>query len=255
MADTVSDDAAPEALPEATPETSSDAAPPAPRAADVVAGLAAVRHQIAQAAEDAERDPASVALVAVSKTIPAAGILPALEAGQRLFGENYVQESKAKWPALRERYPDVELHLVGPLQSNKAREAVELFDVIHGLDRLSLAAALAKEIARAGRAPKLLIQVNTGDEPQKGGVSPAQVDSLLSACRETHGLAIQGLMCIPPAEAPPSAHFALLARIAERHDLPILSMGMSADYPAAIQMGATHVRVGTAIFGARARKA
>jgi pyridoxal phosphate enzyme (YggS family) len=254
MADTVSDDAAPEALPEATPETSSDAAPPAPRAADVVAGLAAVRHQIAQAAEDAERDPASVALVAVSKTIPAAGILPALEAGQRLFGENYVQESKAKWPALRERYPDVELHLVGPLQSNKAREAVELFDVIHGLDRLSLAAALAKEIARAGRAPKLLIQVNTGDEPQKGGVSPAQVDTLLSACRETHGLAIQGLMCIPPAEAPPSAHFALLARIAERHDLPILSMGMSADYPAAIQMGATHVRVGTAIFGARARK-
>jgi pyridoxal phosphate enzyme (YggS family) len=254
MADTVSDDAAPEALPEATPETSSDAAPPAPRAADVVAGLAAVRHQIAQAAEDAERDPASVALVAVSKTIPAAGILPALEAGQRLFGENYVQESKAKWPALRERYPDVELHLVGPLQSNKAREAVELFDVIHGLDRLSLAAALAKEIARAGRAPKLLIQVNTGDEPQKGGVSPVELDSLLSACRETHGLAIQGLMCIPPAEAPPSAHFALLARIAERHDLPILSMGMSADYPAAIQMGATHVRVGTAIFGARARK-
>jgi len=254
MADTVSDDAAPEALPEATPETSSDAALPAPRAADVVAGLAAVRHQIAQAAEDAERDPASVALVAVSKTIPAAGILPALEAGQRLFGENYVQESKAKWPALRERYPDVELHLVGPLQSNKAREAVELFDVIHGLDRLSLAAALAKEIARAGRAPKLLIQVNTGDEPQKGGVSPAQVDTLLSACRETHGLAIQGLMCIPPAEAPPSPHFALLARIAERHDLPILSMGMSADYPAAIQMGATHVRVGTAIFGARARK-
>lgn len=232
-----------------------DDAPAPPNAADVVAGLEAVRHQIGQAAQDAERDSASVALIAVSKTIAAEGILPALEAGQRLFGENYVQESKAKWPALRERYPDVELHLVGPLQSNKAREAVELFDVIHGLDRLSLAAALAKEIERAGRAPKLLIQVNTGDEPQKGGVSPSDVDTLLSECRETHGLAIQGLMCIPPAEAPPSAHFALLARIAKAHNLPILSMGMSADYPAAIQMGATHVRVGTAIFGARQRKA
>jgi pyridoxal phosphate enzyme (YggS family) len=232
-----------------------DDAPASPNAADVVAGLEAVRHQIGQAAQDAERDPASVALIGVSKTIAAEGILPALEAGQRLFGENYVQESKAKWPALRERYPDVELHLVGPLQSNKAREAVELFDVIHGLDRLSLAAALAKEIERAGRAPKLLIQVNTGDEPQKGGVSPSDVDTLLSECRETHGLAIQGLMCIPPAEAPPSAHFALLARIAKAHNLPILSMGMSADYPAAIQMGATHVRVGTAIFGARQRKA
>ena len=232
-----------------------DDAPASPNAADVVAGLEAVRHQIGQAAQDAERDPASVALIAVSKTIAAEGILPALEAGQRLFGENYVQESKAKWPALRERYPDVELHLVGPLQSKKAREAVELFDVIHGLDRLSLAAALAKEIERAGRAPKLLIQVNTGDEPQKGGVSPSDVDTLLSECRETHGLAIQGLMCIPPAEAPPSAHFALLARIAKAHNLPILSMGMSADYPAAIQMGATHVRVGTAIFGARQRKA
>jgi pyridoxal phosphate enzyme (YggS family) len=252
MADPLSHDASPDDASRA--DASPGDAPSPPSAADVVAGLAAVRRQIAQAAEDAERDPASVALVAVSKTIPAAGILPALEAGQRLFGENYVQESKAKWPALRERFPDVELHLVGPLQSNKAREAVELFDVIHGLDRLSLAAALAKEIERAGRAPKLLIQVNTGDEPQKGGVSPAQVDTLLSECRETHGLAIQGLMCIPPAEAPPSPHFALLARIAERHTLPILSMGMSADYPAAIQMGATHVRVGTAIFGARPRK-
>lgn len=224
-----------------------------PMAADVAAGLSAVRAGIARAAGDAERDPATVALVAVSKTVPAEGILPALEAGQRLFGENYVQEAKAKWPALRERFPDVELHLVGPLQSNKAREAVELFDVIHGLDRLSLAAALAKEIARAGRAPKILVQVNTGDEAQKGGVSPAQVDALLTACRDTHGLAVGGLMCIPPAEDPPSAHFALLARIAARHALPILSMGMSADYPAAIQMGATHVRVGTAIFGARAR--
>lgn len=222
--------------------------------ADVAAGLAEVRAGIRRAAEDSERDPASVHLVAVSKTVPAEGILPALEAGQRIFGENYVQESKAKWPALRERYPDVELHLVGPLQSNKAREAVELFDVIHGLDRLSLAAALAKEIGRTGRAPKLLIQVNTGDEAQKAGVAPDQVDVLLSECRETHGLAIHGLMCIPPAEDPPSPHFALLARIAARHGLPILSMGMSADYPAAIQMGATHVRVGTAIFGRRAKR-
>ncbi|KQO59460.1 alanine racemase [Methylobacterium sp. Leaf87] len=222
-----------------------------PPAVDVVAGLEAVRGKIRQAADDAERDPASIALVAVSKLISAEGILPALQAGHRVFGENYVQESKAKWPALRERFPDVELHLVGPLQSNKAREAVELFDVIHGLDRLSLAAALGKEIARSGRTPKLLVQVNTGDEPQKAGVSPAHVDALLAECRDTHGLAIDGLMCIPPAEDPPSAHFALLARIAARHNLPILSMGMSADYPAAIQMGATHIRVGTAIFGAR----
>lgn len=222
--------------------------------ADVAAGLAEVRAGIRRAAEDSERDPDGVHLVAVSKTVPAEGILPALEAGQRIFGENYVQESRAKWPALRERFPDVELHLVGPLQSNKAREAVELFDVIHSLDRLSLAAALAKEIERTGRAPKLLIQVDTGDEAQKAGVSPDQVDVLLSECRDTHGLAVQGLMCIPPAADPPSPHFALLARIAERHGLPILSMGMSADYPAAIQMGATHVRVGTAIFGQRMKR-
>ncbi|MEH3118446.1 MAG: YggS family pyridoxal phosphate-dependent enzyme [Methylorubrum populi] len=230
-----------------------DAKPPVGEA-DVAAGLAEVRAGIRRAAEDSEREPESVHLVAISKTVPAEGIRPALEAGQRIFGENYVQESKAKWPALRQRFPDVELHLVGPLQSNKAREAVELFDVIHSLDRLSLAAALAKEIERTGRVPKLLIQVNTGNEAQKAGVPPDQVDVLLSECRETHGLAVHGLMCIPPAEDPPSPHFALLARIAERHGLPILSMGMSADYPAAIQMGATHVRVGTAIFGRRARK-
>ncbi|MDP4025466.1 YggS family pyridoxal phosphate-dependent enzyme [Methylobacterium sp. NEAU 140] len=222
--------------------------------ADVAAGLAEVRAGIAQAARDSARDPATVHLVAVSKTVPAEHILPALEAGQRVFGENYVQESTAKWPALRARFPDVELHLVGPLQSNKAREAVALFDVIHSLDRLSLAAALAKEIARSGRAPKLLIQVNTGEEPQKGGVAPGQLATLLAECRDTHGLAIHGLMCIPPADDPPSAHFALLAQLAHEHNLPILSMGMSADYPAAIQVGATHVRVGTAIFGARTRK-
>ncbi|GEP09729.1 YggS family pyridoxal phosphate-dependent enzyme [Methylobacterium gnaphalii] len=223
--------------------------------ADVAAGLTEVRALIARAAEDNERDPADIHLIAISKTAPAEVILPALEAGQRLFGENYVQEAKAKWPALRERFPDVELHFVGPLQSNKAREAVELFDVIHSLDRLSLAAAIAKESERFGRQPKLLIQVNTGEEAQKAGVAPDAVDTLIAECRDTHGLAIHGLMCIPPAEDPPSPHFALLARIADRHRLPILSMGMSADYPAAIQMGATHVRVGTAIFGARAKKA
>lgn len=223
--------------------------------ADVAAGLAEVREGVARAARDSDRDPADVHLIAISKTVPAEIILPALVAGQRLFGENYVQESVAKWPALKERYPDVELHLVGPLQSNKAREAVALFDVIHSLDRLSLAAALAKEIERAGRAPKLLIQVNTGDEPQKGGVPVDQLDTLLSECRDTHGLAIHGLMCIPPVEDPPSAHFALLAKLAKERNLPILSMGMSADYPAAIQVGATHVRVGTAIFGQRLKKA
>ena len=220
----------------------------------VAARLAAVRAEIARAAIDHGRDPASVALVAVSKTIPAEGIVPALEAGQRLFGENYVQEAKAKWPALKARYGDVELHMIGPLQSNKAREAVELFDVIHSLDRPSLAAALAREMQRLGRRPALLVQVNTGDEPQKGGVSPSDADAFLAACRTEHGLTIDGLMCIPPAEDPPSAHFALLHAIAARHGLTRLSMGMSADFPAAIQMGATLVRVGTAIFGARAAK-
>jgi PLP dependent protein len=222
-------------------------------ATDAAAGLAEVRTALARAAGDAGRDPASVALVAVSKTVPADRIRPALEAGQRLFGENYVQESAAKWPALREAFPDVELHLVGPLQSNKARDAVALFDVVHSLDRPSLAAALAKAIAAAGRAPRLLVQVNTGEEPQKGGVAPGDLAGFLALCRETHGLEISGLMCIPPADAPPSPHFALLAKLAARHGLPGLSMGMSADFAEAVQLGATHVRVGTAIFGARSR--
>ncbi|AWB21657.1 YggS family pyridoxal phosphate-dependent enzyme [Methylobacterium currus] len=221
----------------------------------VTSNLAEVREAVARAAEDSERDPAGVALIAVSKTIAADGIRPALAAGQRRFGENYVQEAKAKWPALREEFSEIELHLIGPLQSNKAREAVELFDVIHTLDRTSLAASLAKEIQRSGRHPTLLVQVNTGEEPQKGGVAPGAVDGFLAECRDTHGLVVSGLMCIPPAEDPPSAHFGLLAAIARRHALPILSMGMSADYPAAIQMGATHVRVGSAIFGARQPKA
>jgi hypothetical protein len=218
---------------------------------DSVARLHAVREEIARAARDFGRDPASITLVAVSKTFPAEAIEPVLAAGQRVFGENYVQEAAGKWPALRERYPGVELHMIGPLQSNKAREAVALFDAIHTLDRESLAVALAKEIARAGRAPRLLVQVNTGEEPQKGGVLPAEADAFVAACRERHGLAVEGLMCIPPADDPPSPHFALLAKIAKRNGLKLLSMGMSADFEAAIQLGATHVRVGSAIFGAR----
>ena len=191
--------------------------------------------------------------MAVSKTFPADAIEPVLAAGQRVFGENYVQEAKAKWPALRERYPDVELHMIGPLQSNKAKEAVELFDAIHTLDRPSLAEALAKEIAKQGRTPRLFVQVNTGEEPQKGGVIPTEVDAFLDACRAKYGLTIDGLMCIPPAEDPPSPHFALLNTIAQRHGLKALSMGMSADFDAAIQLGATHVRVGSAIFGSRTK--
>lgn len=223
---------------------------------DAVARLHAVREAIARAARDAERAPGAVTLVAVSKTVPAERIAPVIAAGQRVFGENYVQEAKAKWPALRDMRPDVELHLIGPLQSNKARDAVALFDVIESLDRPSLAAALSKEIARAreagGRVPRLYVQVNTGEEPQKGGVMPGEVDAFLARCRDEWGLSIEGLMAIPPAEDPPSPHFAFLAEIARRNGIAVLSMGMSADYEAAIQTGATHVRVGSAIFGARA---
>jgi pyridoxal phosphate enzyme (YggS family) len=218
----------------------------------VVERLQEVRAGIVRAARDNGRDPAGVTLIAVSKTFPVEAIEPVLAAGQRVFGENYVQEAKAKWPALRERYPDVELHLIGPLQSNKAKEAVALFDAIHTLDRPSLAEALAKEIKKAGRSPRLLIQVNTGEEPQKGGVAPGEVDDFLVACRGRWGLQVDGLMCIPPAEDPPSPHFALLHALARRNGLSLLSMGMSADYGAAIQLGATHVRVGSAIFGGRA---
>ena len=211
----------------------------------------AVCDAIARAARDSERDPAEATLIAVSKTFPAAAVEPVLAAGQRVFGENYDQEAKAKWPSLRERYGGVELHLIGPLQSNKARDAVALFDAVHTLDRPSLAEALAKEIARAGRAPRLLVQVNTGEEPQKGGVVPGDADAFLAACRERYGLVVEGLMCIPPAEDPPSPHFALLNTIARRNGLKTLSMGMSADFEAAIQLGGTHVRVGSAIFGSR----
>ncbi|HEV7334626.1 MULTISPECIES: YggS family pyridoxal phosphate-dependent enzyme [Bosea] len=218
---------------------------------DVVTGLQETRAAIARAARDFGRRPEDVTLIAVSKTKPTEVILPALEAGQVDFGENYVQEAKAKWPDLRERFPHARLHMIGPLQSNKAKEAVALFDTIHSLDRESLAKELSREIARSGRAPRLIVQVNTGAEPQKGGVLPPDVDAFLTSCRVTYGLEIEGLMCIPPADEPPSPHFALLAKIAKRNGLPILSMGMSADYEAAIQLGATHVRVGSAIFGAR----
>lgn len=218
---------------------------------DTAQNLSNVLAAIRRAEADFGRDPGSVQLVAVSKTMPAEQIVPALEAGQRVFGENYVQESAAKWPALRERFPDVELHLIGPLQSNKARQAVALFDVIHTLDRPSLAQALATEMDRSGRRPRLLVQVNTGEEPQKGGVLPLEADSFLSACRDRYGLTIEGLMCIPPSADLPSPHFGLLAGMARRNGLATLSMGMSADFEPAIQLGATHVRVGTAIFGAR----
>jgi hypothetical protein len=216
-----------------------------------VDNLRKVEELIARRIADVGRAPGSVQLVAVSKTFPAEAILPVLEAGQRVFGENYVQEAKTKWPALRERFPDAEVHMIGPLQSNKAGEAVRLFDCIQSLDRESLAKELAKESAKAGRAPKLLVQVNTGSEPQKGGVDPREAEAFVRRCREVHGLAIEGLMCIPPADQPPSPHFALLALLAKALGLSTLSMGMSADYEAAIQMGATHVRVGSAIFGAR----
>jgi PLP dependent protein len=215
-------------------------------------GLAAVRGEIARACRDAGRDPATVTLVAVSKTFDAAAIEPAIAAGQRVFGENRVQEAKGKWPPLLARHDSLELHLVGALQSNKAREAVALFDAIHSLDRASLAQALAKEIDRQGRRPLLFVEINTGAEPQKAGVKPQEADAFLAACRDHHGLAVSGLMCIPPAGDAPAPHFALTAQIARRNGLALLSMGMSADFPTAIAFGATHVRVGTAIFGARA---
>jgi len=215
--------------------------------------LASIRGRIAAAERDGDRPAGAVTLVAVSKTVPAEGILPVIEAGQRVFGENRVQEAKAKFPALRERYPDLELHLIGPLQTNKARDAVALFDVVHAVDRDRLAAALAEEMARQGRAPRLLVQVNTGAEPQKAGVHPREASAFVARCREAFGLPIRGLMCIPPEAENPALHFALLAELAREADVPLLSMGMSADFPTAIAHGATHVRVGSAIFGARPR--
>jgi pyridoxal phosphate enzyme (YggS family) len=216
-----------------------------------LSGLAAVRADIVRACEEHRRDVASVTLIAVSKTFDAAAIEPVIVEGQRVFGENRVQESLAKWPALKERYPDISLHLIGPLQSNKAKEAVALFDAIHAVDRVSLCAALAKEIQKQGKSPTLFVEINTGAEPQKAGVLPEHADEFLRACRDTYGLDVRGLMCIPPHEEAPAPHFALTAKIAARNGLKLLSMGMSADFPVAIQFGATHVRVGSAIFGAR----
>jgi PLP dependent protein len=214
-------------------------------------GLERVRAEIARACRDAGRDPATVTLVAVAKTHGAEAIEPVIASGQRVFGENRVQEAKAKWPPLLARHRDLKLHLVGTLQSNKAREAVALFDAIHSVDRDSLAAALGKEIAKQERRPLLFVEVNTGEEPQKGGVLPTETDAFLAACRDRHGLMISGLMCVPPLDEPPAPHFALTAKIARRNGLSLLSMGMSGDFAAAIALGATHVRVGTAIFGAR----
>ena len=217
----------------------------------IAENLAAVRARIAEAERAAGRDPASVALVAVSKTHPAEAVAQALAAGQTLFGENRVQEGAAKFPALRAAHPALRLHLIGPLQTNKARDAVRLFDRIESLDRPKLADALAAAIAREGRAPDCLIQVNTGREPQKAGCAPEETAALLAHARGL-GLTVSGLMCIPPAAGDPAPHFALLAGLARRLGLPVLSMGMSGDYPAAIAAGATHVRVGSAIFGHRA---
>jgi pyridoxal phosphate enzyme (YggS family) len=218
---------------------------------DAATKLAAVRAEMVRACRDACRDPAEVALVAVSKTHQAEAIEPVIAAGQRVFGENRVQEAKAKWPPLLEKHPGIALHLIGPLQSNKAKEAVALFDAIHSVDRPSLCEALAKEIAKQGRRPLLFAEINTGAEPQKAGVLPQDADAFLAACRERYGLTMSGLMCIPPLEQAPGPHFALTAKIAQRNGLKLLSMGMSADFGVAISLGATHVRVGSAIFGGR----
>jgi len=213
--------------------------------------LAAVEQEIARACRDANRDPASVTLIAVSKTFAADAIAPVIAAGQRVFGENRVQEAKSKWPPLRDTAPGAELHLIGPLQSNKAKEAVALFDAIHALDRVSLCEALAKEMTNQGRKPVLFVEINTGAEPQKAGVLPQEADAFIAAARDKYRLPVEGLMCIPPHDEAPGPHFALTAKIAARNGLRLLSMGMSADFVTAIALGATHVRVGSAIFGAR----
>ena len=214
-------------------------------------GLATVEQEIARAAKEARRDPATVKLIAVSKTFEAPAISPIIDAGQRVFGENRVQEAKAKWPGLINAYPGIALHLIGPLQSNKAKEAVALFDAIHSVDRPSICEALAKEINSQDKRPELFVQLNTGEEPQKAGIAPGEADAFIAACREKYGLVISGLMCIPPVNEAPAPHFALTAKIAARNGLKNLSMGMSADFAIAIQFGATHVRVGSAIFGHR----
>ena len=224
---------------------------PVPTGASIADRFTAVRARIDAAAHEAGRDRADVTLVCVCKTQTAAAIDAALATGQRVFGENRVQEAQGRWTARRPGLSDLSLHLIGPLQTNKALDAVALFDVIETLDREKLARALASAMRRTGRSPRLLIQVNTGAEPQKAGVLPADLAALLDVARTTHGLKIDGLMAIPPSEMPPEPHFAMLADLAERHGLKTLSMGMSGDYEAAIGQGATHVRVGSALFGER----
>lgn len=214
-------------------------------------GFAEVEREIARACRDAGRERSSVTLVAVSKTFGGDAIEPVIQAGQRVFGENRVQEAKSKWPELMAKHQGLALHLIGPLQSNKAKEAVALFDAIHSVDRTSLCEALAKEIVKQDRHPQLFVQLNTGEEPQKAGVAPSDADAFIASCRDVYGLRISGLMCIPPVDEPPAPHFALTAKIATRNGLSLLSMGMSADFETAIQLGATHVRVGSAIFGHR----
>ena len=214
-------------------------------------GLEHVRSEISRACRDANRDPAEVTLVAVSKTFGAEAIESVIAAGQRVFGENRVQEAKTKWPPLLSKHKGIELHLIGPLQSNKAKEAVALFDAIHSVDRASLCEALAKEIGKQSRQPVLFVEINTGAEPQKAGVLPQDADTFIAACHDKYGLKISGLMCIPPLDEAPGPHFALTVKIARRNGLRLLSMGMSADFATAIALGATHVRVGSAIFGER----
>ncbi|MCG8271644.1 YggS family pyridoxal phosphate-dependent enzyme [Aquamicrobium sp. NLF2-7] len=218
---------------------------------DAVEQLAQVKQKIAAAEREAGRDAGSAVLVAVSKTFDAEAVRPVIEAGQRVFGENRVQEAQGKWPALRQAFSDIELHLIGPLQSNKAKEAVALFDVVETVDREKIAAELAKEIAKQGRPVRLYVQVNTGSEPQKAGIEPKEAVAFVTRCREIHGLAIEGLMCIPPADENPGPHFALLEKLAREAGVEKLSMGMSGDYELAVAFGATSVRVGSAIFGTR----
>ena len=217
----------------------------------VADNLAEIRNRIARAERIAGRPKGAVELVAVSKTFSAEEIRPAIDAGQRVFGENRVQEAKAKWPELRAETAGLELHLIGPLQSNKAAEAVELFDVIHTVDREKIAAALAAECTRQGRRPRFFVQVNTGLEAQKAGIDPREAVAFVARCREVHGLDVEGLMCIPPVEEAPGPHFALLSKLAREAGVTALSMGMSSDFETAIDLGATHVRVGSAIFGTR----
>ncbi|WP_366653844.1 YggS family pyridoxal phosphate-dependent enzyme [Fodinicurvata sp. EGI_FJ10296] len=227
------------------------AASTSPIEAEISANLAALNARIAAAAAESGRPAEAVTLVAVSKVQPDARIDAALAAGHRVFGENRVQEAMERWTGRRGAYPDLRLHLIGPLQTNKVRDAVALFDRIESVDRPKLARALARVIAEEGRDVDCLIQVNTGEEPQKAGVLPKDLDDLVRVCREECGLPLAGLMCIPPVEQQPAPHFAFLAELADRHGLPVRSMGMSGDFETAIHQGATHVRVGTGVFGER----